>query len=92
MNCSASEGSGSPTSYGGFETLSLGNCLSFYSSLSFPLFFCCWAFVWLQFSFISVFPVALETTNQFLIADLSSLLKLAKVSYIHDIALTDLLI
>lgn len=38
MNYSTSEGSGSPTPYVGFETLSLGNCLWFYSSLSFPLF------------------------------------------------------
>lgn len=38
MNCSTSKGSGSPTPYVGFETLSLGNCLSFCSSF-FPSFF-----------------------------------------------------
>lgn len=70
MNCRTSEGSGSPTPYVGFETLSLGNCLSFCSPLSFLLFLLYWAFGLLQFSFISAFPVSPAATHLFLTAGL----------------------
>lgn len=68
MNCSTSEGRGSPTPYLVFETLPWGKCLSFCSPLSFRVFLLVYgAFVLLQF-LISAFPVPPAANHLFLIA------------------------
>lgn len=78
MNCSTSGGSGSLAPYVGlkhFPWVTAGHFTAHCISLSFLLlgFFLVIVLLYL------VFPVALETTKQFLIADLSYLLKLEKV-------------